>query len=150
MTTLVSLFVYGCAIACLAGCAARVIRYASMPRHLRWEIYPLPHEPPERVAHGGSYFEDVDWWTRPRKFHLGGELKMMLPEMLLLRGLWDFNRRVWWRSFPFHFGLYLVIGSGVLVAVRATLPLVLAQQPATRTPNVTAKNARLKRSPAVV
>jgi len=124
MTAPVFVFVYACAIACLGGCLARIIRYASMPRHLRWEIYPLPHETPERVAHGGSYFEEVDWWTKPRTFNLCGELKAMLPEMLFLRGLWEFNRRIWWRSFPFHFGLYLVIGSGALVGLRAGLPLV--------------------------
>lgn len=55
---------------------------------------------------------------------------MMLPEMLFLRGLWDFNRRVWWRSFPFHFGLYLVIGAGTLAAVRAALPAVFSQEAA--------------------
>ncbi|MCK7479040.1 MAG: hypothetical protein M0C28_18015 [Candidatus Moduliflexus flocculans] len=27
------------------------------PLHLRWELYPVPHEAPERAAHGGSYFE---------------------------------------------------------------------------------------------
>jgi hypothetical protein len=49
---------------------------------LRWELYPVPHEAPERAEHGGSYFEESDWWTKKRKFNLGGELAAMLPEML--------------------------------------------------------------------
>ena len=32
----------------------------------------------------------------------------MVPEMLFLHGLRTFNRSLWYRSFPFHFGLYLL------------------------------------------
>jgi len=39
-----------------------------------------------------------------------GELKVMIPEILLLAGVWEHNRTHWYRSFPFHFGLYLLVG----------------------------------------
>ena len=105
----------------LVGCIRRIVQYARTPIHLRWELYPVPHEEPSRAAHGGSYFEDRDWWTKPRRFSLTGELRVMIPEMLFLKGLWEFNRRLWYSSFPFHFGLYLAITSAVLVAISATL-----------------------------
>ena len=99
----------------LIGCVRRVIQYARAPIHLRWELYPVPHEEPGRVAHGGSYFESSDWWTQPRHFNWRGELRAMVPEILFLKGLWEFNRRLWYASFLFHFGLYCTIASVVLV-----------------------------------
>jgi nitrate reductase gamma subunit len=124
MTAAVSIVILGGALVFIIGSLARAIRYARQPIHLRWELYPVPHEDPRRVQHGGSYFEDVDWWTRPREFHLIGELRFMVPEMLFMRGLWDFNRAMWVRSFPFHFGLYLVIGTVKLLVLVLLLDIL--------------------------
>jgi nitrate reductase gamma subunit len=107
----------------VAGCVRRFMQYSRMPLHLRWEVYPVPHEEPSRVAHGGSYFESGDWWTKPSHSNRIGELRVMIPEILFLKGLWEFNRRLWVPSFLFHFGLYLLIGAVVLVACGAGLPL---------------------------
>jgi nitrate reductase gamma subunit len=74
---------YAGGIAFLAGCVVRAIRYSRQPLHLRWEIYPVPK----------------GW---------GGELKIMVPEILFLKGLWEFNRPMWFVSYPFHLGLYLM------------------------------------------
>jgi nitrate reductase gamma subunit len=109
----------------VVGCVIRAVQYAKMPVHLRWELYPVPHEEARRVEHGGSYFEEVDWWKKPAHFNLAGEMSFMVPEMLFLKGLWEYNRKLWSRSFPFHFGLYLLIGStGLLIA--ATLVSLVA------------------------
>jgi len=104
-----------------AATAARAVRYARAPVHLRWELYPVPHEAPERAAHGGSRYEELEWWTRPQRRHLLGELAYMLPEMLLLAGLRQHNRRLWYRSYPFHLGLYLVAAACALLAAGALL-----------------------------
>lgn len=111
MTALLYGMIYACVCVFLIACVVRAVRYAKAPMHLRWELYPVPHEEPGRVQHGGSYFESKDWWSEPRHFNLAGELKFMLPEMLFLKGLYEFNRKLWFRSFPFHFGLYLLIAS---------------------------------------
>ncbi len=105
----------------VVGSIARIVWYARQPIHLRWELYPVPHEEPRRVEHGGSYFEETDWWTRPRRFHWGGELRVMIPEILWMKGLWEFNRALWVRSFPFHGGLYLVFGTLMLLALSLAL-----------------------------
>jgi nitrate reductase gamma subunit len=47
----------------------------------------------------------------------------MVPEILFLVALREHNRRMWWRSFPFHFGIYLVIASTVLMAVQSLLAM---------------------------
>ncbi len=93
----------------VAAVAARAVKIARLPVHLRWELYPVAHEK-GRASYGGSYLEEVDWWTKPRHASLIGELKVMIPEILLLAGVWEHNRKHWLRSFPFHFGLYLLAG----------------------------------------
>ncbi len=124
MTAILYSFIYLGALAFLIGSISRAVRYAKAPTHLRWELYPVPHEEPERAEHGGSYFEESDWWTKPSHFGLWGELKAMVPEMMFLKGLWEFNRPMWRRSFPFHFGLYLVAASATLVLVTALASLL--------------------------
>lgn len=46
---------------------ARFIRIQKIPHHLRWEIYPVAHEPGDKAKYGGSYFEEPNWWEKPRK-----------------------------------------------------------------------------------
>ena len=124
MTILLYGFIYTAVLVFLIACVVRAVRYARLPLHLRWELYPVPHEEPARAKHGGSYFEETDWWKKPTPFNLIGELKSMLPEMLFQKGLWEFNRKMWFRSFPFHFGLYLLIGSTGLLIASASLSLL--------------------------
>ncbi len=119
MTTAVSLLVWLGVLAFAAGTVAAVLRHARAPMHLRWELYPVPHEAPERARHGGSRFEESDWWHKPQRRHLAGELKAMLPEMLFLAALREHNRALWYRSFPFHFGLYLLAAAAAALVAGA-------------------------------
>jgi nitrate reductase gamma subunit len=115
MILLVYSVVSTAAIVFVVACIARAVRFARCPLHLRWELYPVPHEAPERVEHGGSYLEQSEWWRQPRQTNLAGELRFMVPEMLFLRALRTCNRPLWYRSFPFHFGLYLMAGTLALL-----------------------------------
>ena len=115
MTAILYLTIYAAALVAAAACVTRALRFARTPIHLRWELYPVPHEDPALVGHGGSYFERTDWWTRESKTNHATELRWMFAEMLFLKGLWEFNRPLWFCSFPFHFGLYLLSGTAVLV-----------------------------------
>jgi nitrate reductase gamma subunit len=100
----------------LVAFTVRSIRMARMPVHLRWELSPVPHEK-GKSAYGGSYLEEVDWWTKPREKDLVNEITYMGKEILFLKALWEHNRKLWWFSFPFHFGLYLLIGGAGLLAL---------------------------------
>ena len=115
MTLVVYSVASAAALVFFLASVARAVQYARAPLHLRWEVYPVPHEAPERVAHGGSYFEQSEWWRHPRTRHLLGELRVMVPEILFLHALRTHNRSLWYRSFPFHFGLYLLAGTTALV-----------------------------------
>jgi nitrate reductase gamma subunit len=89
---------YAGGIVFLAGCVGRAVRYSKQPIHLRWDIQPVPHSP-------------------------SGELKIMVPEILFLKGLWEFNRPMWYVSFPFHFGLYLIAATVALIGCAAVVPI---------------------------
>lgn len=101
----------------------RFFMWAKMPLHLRWELYPIPHEA-KRAHYGGSYLEETDWWKKPRETSLWAELKVMIPEIFFLVALKENNHKLWIRSFPFHFGLYLVIGCTMLMLLTGILETV--------------------------
>lgn len=102
---------------------ARCIMWSRLPMHLRWELYPVAHEA-SRAHYGGSYFEESEWWTKPREKSLIGELKAMIPEIVFLVALKEHNRKMWVRSFPFHFGLYLAASWAVLMGIHGFLAAV--------------------------
>jgi len=87
---------------------ARVLWWVRQPPHLRWELYPVPHEPRPRGRYGGSFMEVPEWWRRPRRRTRLGEFAVMAKEILLLHGVWAHNRALWRWTFPFHLGLYLL------------------------------------------
>ncbi len=100
--------------------AVKMIRIARMPVHLRWDLYPIPHER-GKGHYGGSYFEEIDWWTKPRDFALMAELTEMAKEIILVKGVYRHNRPLWYFSFPFHFGLYCLVGFTVVLVVGAIM-----------------------------
>jgi nitrate reductase gamma subunit len=100
-----------------AGC--HVYRQWTLPMHVRWELYPVQHEVSGKLVHGGSYMEDWNWWEKEQRSSFLNELKYMVPEILFIRGLWKENRKLWWVSFPFHFGLYLMIATFGLLVLHA-------------------------------
>ncbi|MDA8219262.1 MAG: respiratory nitrate reductase subunit gamma [Dehalococcoidales bacterium] len=114
------LLTYLAVLVLLGGIAAKIVKYAKAPMHLRWELYPIPHEQ-GKEGYGGSYMEEPDWWTKPRESDMVAEVRAMLEEMLLIKALWHNNRAQWYASFPFHGGLYLLIGFVVLLLIGAVL-----------------------------
>jgi nitrate reductase gamma subunit len=124
MLALLYFVTYASVLVFAIACAVRAFQYARAPIHLRWELYPVPHGGADRVKHGGSYFEESDWWTRPVHSNPWARFRFMVSEMLLLKGLREFNRSLWLRSFPFHFGLYLLVGTVLLLACGSVLSLL--------------------------
>jgi nitrate reductase gamma subunit len=115
MTTLAYVVAYLGVFFFIIACIARFMMWSKMPMHVRWELYPVAHEGGGKAAYGGSYLEDTEWWKKKREVSLFGEIKVMVPEILFLVALREHNKKLWTRSFPFHFGLYLVGGATALL-----------------------------------
>ena len=107
----------------LVAVIMRVVYWSKMPMHVRWELYPVAHEA-KKAHYGGSYLEESEWWTKPREKSLLAELKVMLPEIFFLVALRENNKKLWYRSFPFHFGLYLVIAATFAMGFFALLLVI--------------------------
>jgi nitrate reductase gamma subunit len=114
VTKLPYLVCYVAFIVFAAAVLARIIRWSRLPMHVRWELYPIAHDPANDRQRGSSYMEGSEWWTRPRRTSRLNELKVTLREILLLDGIQRYNRPLWKRTFPFHLGLYLAGGAAGL------------------------------------
>lgn len=108
------LFMYVALAIFVIGTVYKMIRIANMPLHIRWDLYPIPHEK-GKGHYGGSYFEEVDWWTKPANTTMIGELKEMGKEIVFIQSMYHHNKPLWVFSFPFHFGLYLLVGFVLLL-----------------------------------
>lgn len=116
----VQLITYAAVVIGIVAMAVKVFRYASAPESMRWELYPVPHEK-GRADYGGSYLEELDWWTKKRQSDMFNELKEMAEEILLLKGVFHNNKSVWTWSLPFHGGMYIGIGWLVMLIFGAIL-----------------------------
>ena len=45
---------YFCIAVFILATIRLIYRQITLPLHLRWEIYPVQHEPTDKLAHGGS------------------------------------------------------------------------------------------------
>ena len=78
----------------ISGIAIRIWRIAAMPVHLRWELYPLPASTAEKI-------------------------RIMISEILWLRGVYAHHRALWLWSWIMHASLYIVIGAAGLAFLAA-------------------------------
>ena len=121
-----SVIVYLVAYAGLAICvgivACKVRSYLQKPVHVRWELYPVAHEA-KRASYGGSYLEDVDWWKNKQQPSFIAGMKGLLTELLFLHMTLETNTRLWYRTYPFHAGLYCLLGAFFFTVLAAIAQL---------------------------
>lgn len=119
MTTLFYLFAYVAIVAFCVIAAQKIISYVNgSPLHVRWELYPVAHEG-KKASYGGSFMEEFEWWTKSRKHCVWGDIKAMLIEILFLHLTFQKNFKLWIRTYPFHLGLYLLMGGFFVVLLAA-------------------------------
>lgn len=118
---LLEILTYASGVVFVVAFAAKIYKYATMPMHVRWELYPVPHE---GKAYGGSFYEEVDHWKKERHKDHVSQYTFMIPEILFIRALYEDNRPLWYWSFPFHMGLYLSIGALGLFFIGSILQML--------------------------
>jgi nitrate reductase gamma subunit len=111
-------FMYLAFLIFIVATLKKVITVAGMPRHLRWDLYPIAHEGP-----AGSSFQRPEFWNQPRTVSLPHELAEMAEEILFLKRTFLYNRKMWNFSYPMHVGFYLIIGWLGLVKFGALLEI---------------------------
>ncbi|PKN68797.1 MAG: hypothetical protein CVU54_13065 [Deltaproteobacteria bacterium HGW-Deltaproteobacteria-12] len=116
---------YLCIFVFLFAVGRLVYRQIYLPTHVRWEIYPVQHETAAKAVYGGSYLEELNWWEKKEDRSYLNELKYMVPEIIFLRGVWKENKPLWWLTYSFHAGLYLMLITFGLLVLHAVLLLWL-------------------------
>ena len=119
---LLYLFTYLSVLVFIILVISKIIKYSSTPVHVRWELYPVAHET-DRNKYGGSYYEEEEWWKKKVKKNHFAELWVMFEEIFFLKGVYHNNKKLWLFSFPFHFGLYLIVGTFILIFASAILDI---------------------------
>ncbi|MGD8307653.1 MAG: respiratory nitrate reductase subunit gamma [Ignavibacteria bacterium] len=120
---LLYLFTYVAVLVFMTLVISKIVKYASAPVHVRWELYPVAHEP-EKNKYGGSYYEEAGWWKNSLKKNHVAELWAMFEEIVFLKGVYHHNRKLWYFSFPFHFGLYLITATLFFMLLSIILDLM--------------------------
>jgi len=85
----------------------KAVKYLRLPTHLRWEIYPVMHE--ENYQYGGSYFEQVDWWTINRRKHFIKSVLFFLKEYVFFGSYFRWQKSYWVVLYICHIGFILLI-----------------------------------------
>ncbi len=85
----------------------KVMKIARMPLHLRWELYPVVHE--KGYKYGGSYFEEPEWWTKPRQKSRIRSIIYLVKKYLFFGEYYRRNRGYWFGLYPWHIGFYLIV-----------------------------------------
>jgi nitrate reductase gamma subunit len=88
-----------------------------MPVHLRWELYPVPHE--EGHSNGGSYLQEPEWWTKPRRKSFIKDIIFIVKDYLTFAQYYRLNRGYWSVLYVWHVGFYLIVLFHGLVAIGA-------------------------------
>ena len=96
----------------IAMYSVKAVKYLRLPRHLRWELYPVMHE--ERYRYGGSYFEDIDWITRARRRGWLRSIVFLLKEYFTLGEYLKRHKSYWVALYPWHIGFILIISFHIL------------------------------------
>lgn len=115
--TLVSVFIIIAMFGFFALSLRKAWKFAHMQIHARLDLYPVPKEGAGRAAYGGSYMEEPEWWTKPRKINRVSETVDIVKEMLFIKKLFVHQRSLWWASYSMHLGIYVMLGWSVLLLV---------------------------------
>jgi nitrate reductase gamma subunit len=118
--SILQLTTYGAVVFFFVAVMIKIVGIARLPIHLRWDLYPIPHEK-GKSRYGGSYFEDPAWWQKPQRKSLSAEIREMAVEIFFLRGVFRNNRPLWFFSYPFHLGLYALVGLVVCLKLSVIL-----------------------------
>ena len=95
----------------------KAFEFAKMPLHGRMELYPVPKE--KGYKHGGSFYEEVSWWSKPHEVSHVREIIEMLKEILFIKKLFENQRSFWWISYALHLGIYFLMAWTMLLVVGA-------------------------------
>ena len=107
MGTLIIVLTYFAYIFIVTVYTVKVMAWLKMPTHIRWDLYPVIHE--ENYRYGGSYYEQQEWWTKPRPKNTLRSLFYSLKDNFYMGEYFERNRIYWLFLLPWHLGFIFII-----------------------------------------
>jgi nitrate reductase gamma subunit len=92
--------------------SVKVVKYLRLPMHLRSEVYPVI--PGDQLSEEKSYYEKLDWWTKPRQQNKLRRLWFLFSDYLLLAEYFRRDRGYWLVVYPWHIGFIFIITFHIL------------------------------------
>ena len=120
---ILQILIYITALIFIGGMAAAAIRLAKAPLHLRWELYPVPHER-GKSSYGGSRLEQLPWNDKAESKDRINELMSMSEEILFLNAVRESNSKLWKATYPFHLGLYAFFANKGLILITVLIGII--------------------------
>lgn len=117
MDKFLALFTYFSYCFIIVAYTIKIIKYLSLPVHLRWELYPVIHE--EAYHYGGSCFETVNWWERSVKKRPIKGFFNLLKGYFTLNDYFKRNFFYWSGLFTWHMGFIFIITFHILCFIGA-------------------------------
>lgn len=102
--------------------SVKAVKFLRLPRHLRWELYPVMHE--EKYRYGGSYFEEMDWIGRTRRKGWLRSTLYLLKEYFTLGEYFKRHKSYWLALYPWHIGFILIISFHIFTFFAAVAMLL--------------------------
>ncbi|MDI6725696.1 MAG: respiratory nitrate reductase subunit gamma [Smithellaceae bacterium] len=112
MGTLLIVLTYAAYLFIIVMYSIKARAWLQMPRHMRWDLYPVIHE--ENYRYGGSYYEQQEWWNKPRHKNLWRSLFYALKDNFYMGEYFKKNRWYWAFLFSWHLGFIFIITFHIL------------------------------------
>ncbi len=112
MGTLVIVLTYAAYLFIIVMYSIKAAAWLKMPRHIRWDLYPVIHE--ENYHYGGSYYEKEEWWKVPRHRSGWRSLLYALKDNFYMGKYFEKNRWYWAFLLPWHLGFIFIISFHIL------------------------------------
>jgi nitrate reductase gamma subunit len=92
--------------------SAKIVKYLKLPIHLRSEVYPVI--PGDRASKEKTYYETLDWWTKPRRHGSLRRTWFLFSDYFLLSEYFRRDRTYWCVLYPWHIGFIFIITFHIL------------------------------------
>lgn len=92
--------------------SAKLVKYLKLPMHLRSEVYPVI--PGDQTSREKSYYENLGWWTKPRRRNNLRRICFLISDYFMLSEYFRRDPGYWFVLYPWHIGFITIITFHIL------------------------------------
>ena len=92
--------------------SAKLVKYLKLPMHLRSEVYPVI--PGDQTSREKSYYENLGWWTKPRRRSNLRRVWFLISDYFVLSEYFRRDPGYWFVLYPWHIGFITIITFHIL------------------------------------